>query len=412
MSLRRRKRSKIIGMATIVVAISFSVQAQVPGCADSLALNFNSLAEINDGSCQYDPRPVFATTISDPMSSIVTESSGLLFHDGSLWTINDSGNEPELYQLDLTDGSVLKTVLINNATQVDWEALASDGVHFYIGDFGNNQGSRIDLGIYKAPWEPVLQSTGDTLVEAEYISFSYPDQIDFTPLFHETDYDCEAMVFHHDSLHLFSKNWLNNKTRHYRLPANPGSYEATLVDSFNVEGMITDAGIRPSDDVIMLLGYTGIIQPFLYLLNDFPSGKPLSGNKRRLLLPEHSFQQTEGVAFDDSLSVFFTREYNFTGPGLYHMDVTAVLHPNGIQDLEEERFTVTRIGGQFNVKLESKLNAVGSIEVYDLSGRLLHNEEMANGIEQITIRDPKWNQILLVRIEEKGSWIRAVIVPP
>ena len=134
MSLKRR-RNKIIGMATISMAISFSMQAQVSGCIDSLALNFNPFAEVNDGSCLFDFQPIFATTIADPMSSIVAESSGLLFHDGSLWTINDSGNEPELYRLDPTNGLILKTILIDNSTLVDWEGLASDGVHLYIGDW-------------------------------------------------------------------------------------------------------------------------------------------------------------------------------------------------------------------------------------------------------------------------------------
>ena len=410
MSLRR-KRNKIIGMATLAVAISFSMHAQVPGCTDSLALNFNLLAEVNDGSCQYAQQSVYATTIADPISSVVMESSGLLFHDGSLWTINDSGNEPELYQLDPTDGSVLKTVLIDNSTQVDWEALASDGVHFYIGDFGNNQGSRTDLGVYKTPWAPVLQSVGDTVVAAEYISFSYPDQIDFTPLFHETDFDCEAMVFHHDSLHIFSKNWVDNKTRHYRLSTVPGSYEATLIDSFNVEGLITDAGIRPTDDVIMLLGYTEIIQPFLYLLNDFPNGKPLGGNKRRLLLPEHSFQQTEGVAFDDSLSVFFTREFNFTGPGLYHTDVTAVLHPIGVEEIGEKVCSVIRNRGYLNIKLKSKSNAGGSVEVFDLSGRLLLNEGIPDGSDHFSFNDPEPSQVLIIKVGELGIWSTGVIVP-
>ncbi|MFT5279538.1 MAG: hypothetical protein ACI9P8_001176 [Bacteroidia bacterium] len=408
MSLRR-KRNKIIGMATLAVAISFSIQAQVPGCMDTLALNFNSLAEINDGSCQYNPQSVYAITVADPMSSVVTESSGLLYHDESLWTINDSGNETELYQLDPNNGSVLKTVIIDNSTNVDWEALASDGVHFYIGDFGNNQGSRTDLGVYKVPWEPVLQSTGDTIVEAEHISYSYPDQVDFTPLFHQTDFDCEAMVFHNDSLHLFSKNWVDNKTRLYRVPAVSGTYEATLIDSFNVEGLVTDASIRPTDDVVMLLGYSEQLQPFMYLLNDFPSGNPLSGNKRRLNLPEHSFQQTEGVAFDDSLSVFFTREFSLSGPGLYHTDVTTILHPNGIESYNEEAIVIRRIDGRINIRWHAKMKTEGRVGISDLTGKVLALESVSKGTEHIEIRDPALNQILVIKIEEVASWSRGVV---
>lgn len=409
--LLRRKRNKFLGMVTLAVAISFSNQAQVPGCTDTLAVNFNSLAETNDGSCQYDPIDIFATTVSDPMSSSVMESSGLLYHDGSLWTINDSGNEPELYELDPSDGTVLKTALITNSTQVDWEALASDGVHFYIGDFGNNLGSRTDLGIYKVPWDPVLESSGDTVVQAELISFSYPDQTDFTPAFQQTEHDCEAMVFYQDSLHVFSKDWANNKTRHYRLPIVPGSYEATLIDSFNVNGVITDAAIRNTDDVIMLLGYSELIEPFMFMLNDFPNGKPLSGNKRKLLLPEHSFHKTEGLAFDDSLSLFFTREFNLTGPGLYHADVTAVLYPNGLEVTYAEAFSINRNEGRLQIYLRSKFNDHGVVRVYDLSGRLLLSEDIPFGVDQISIGDPSQSQMLLIAIEGNDRRTGGVVVP-
>jgi hypothetical protein len=409
MSLKRR-RNKIIGMAIISMAISFSTQGQVPGCTDSLALNFNPLAVVNDGSCLFDSQPIFATTIADPMSSIVGESSGLLFHDGSLWTINDSGNEPELYRLDPTNGLILKTIMIDNSILVDWEGLASDGVHLYIGDFGNNDGSRTDLGIYKVPWEPILQSIEDTTVESEFIAFSYSDQTDFTPLLRNTDYDCEAILFHSDSLHLFSKNWIDNKTRHYRIPTTPGTYEAALIDSFDVQGLITDASIRPLDDVIVLLGYTDNIQPFMYLLNDFPEGAPLGGNKRRLLLPEHSLQQAEGVAFDDSLSVFFTREFNFTGPGLYHTDLTSVLHPNGIVDVEEETFSATRSNGQISLLLRSKMKSEGRIAVYDITGNNLAIERIPKGLKTIILADPEPHQILVISVEEKGDWSKAVLV--
>jgi hypothetical protein len=44
----------------------------------------------------------------------------------------------------------LKTLKVN-AKNTDWEALTNDGNNFYIGDFGNNDGSRRDLTIYKVP---------------------------------------------------------------------------------------------------------------------------------------------------------------------------------------------------------------------------------------------------------------------
>jgi hypothetical protein len=145
-------------------------------------------------------------------------------------------------------------------------------------------------------------------------------------------------------------------------------------------------------------------------LNDFPEGAPLGGNKRRLLLPEHSLQQAEGVAFDDSLSVFFTREFNFTGPGLYHTDLTSVLHPNGIGDVEEETFSATRSNGQISLLLRSKMKSEGRIAVYDITGKNLAIERIPKGLKTIILTDPEPHQILVISVEEKGDWSKAVLV--
>gem|GEM_PF-2870350 len=55
--------------------------------------NYNPAATENDGSC-IDPQsrcqPVFLSDLATP----IRETSGLITLNGSLWTINDSGNSP------------------------------------------------------------------------------------------------------------------------------------------------------------------------------------------------------------------------------------------------------------------------------------------------------------------------------
>ena len=405
----KRKRSKIIGMAALSAAISFYAQAQVPGCTDSLALNFNQMAEVNDGSCTYGPLFTHSTTIVDPMSSAVRESSGLLFHENALWTINDSGNLPELYQLSSLDSTIVKTVAVNNATQIDWEALASDGTSIYIGDFGNNSGSRTDLRIYKIPWSVVLASEGDTTVSAEVISFEYPDQVDFTPQYDNNNFDCEAMFFYRDSLHLFSKNWVNNQTRHYRLPTLPGNHVAALIDSFNVQGLVTDAALNQGNDVAALLGYTETIQPFIYLLNDFKDGFPLSGNKRRIMLSGHGLHQTEGLTFSDSLTVFFTREAGADGPGLYQTDLSSVLYSTEEIASTDLGIEITRGNGMFTIIREHSARSV-PIHIYDQLGRLLVNESFPINQTQFNLPDPLPRAAIVVSVIE-GEVISKVLPP-
>jgi hypothetical protein len=61
----------------------------------------------------------------------IQETSGLNFFDGKLYTFNDSGNAPELFELNKTTGEIISILKIN-AKNKDWEALTNDGKNVYI----------------------------------------------------------------------------------------------------------------------------------------------------------------------------------------------------------------------------------------------------------------------------------------
>ncbi len=79
----------------------------------------------------------------------VDETSGLIYLNGYVWTFNDSGGEPEIYKIDNESGKIIQTVRITNGENFDWEDITRDESFIYIGDFGNNWGTRKDLKIYK-----------------------------------------------------------------------------------------------------------------------------------------------------------------------------------------------------------------------------------------------------------------------
>jgi putative lipase involved disintegration of autophagic bodies len=83
------------------------------------------------------------------LPSEIKETSGLLLIDGKIITHNDRGDAANLYEIDSLSGNLLRTIRITNATNEDWEDLAEDENHIYIGDFGNNDGNRTNLRIYK-----------------------------------------------------------------------------------------------------------------------------------------------------------------------------------------------------------------------------------------------------------------------
>ena len=117
-------------------------------------------------------------TVVSTLESTVEETSGLIYLDGRMITHNDSGGEAALYEIDPASGNVVRTVEIQGATNRDWEDIASDESYIYIGDFGNNSGTRRDLGVYKVSIADYLGN--DDLAVAERIDFSYEDQSDFT----------------------------------------------------------------------------------------------------------------------------------------------------------------------------------------------------------------------------------------
>jgi hypothetical protein len=155
------------------------------------------------------------------LPSAVNESSGLLFTDGSLWTHNDSDNSATLFRVDSTSGQVVQQVGISNFPNIDWEELAASSQYLYVGDFGNNNGNRRDLRILRVAKADLGPSA--TTASAQAIAFSYPDQTDFTSRPNNHNFDCEAFFFANDSLHLFTKNWADLKTRYYTVPATPGT---------------------------------------------------------------------------------------------------------------------------------------------------------------------------------------------
>ena len=288
-----------------------TLQAQ-PGCTDPLAINFNANATSNDGSCQYPATnltPVFKTNISNTLD----ENSGLVWANGALWTHNDGGSEPKIYRIDTLTNAILQTVTIEGATNTDWEDIAFDGANMYIGDFGNNaNGNRTDLRIYKFPIAAIPSGTGTTVPASavERINFAYEDQTNFDPAgSNNTRFDCEALFFRNNQLHVFTKNWLDKTTTHYTLPAIAGTFQAQKLETIYVDGLITAADISASG-VLILLGYdlsTG--SAFFWQIWDYSNGLFFNGNKRRVELGSVlATGQVEGLCFRSNRYGYFSNE--------------------------------------------------------------------------------------------------------
>lgn len=226
----------------------------------------------------------------------VEGTSSLFFFDGRLWTCNDHGRL-RLYALDTLRGREDSVVDLGVKVN-DLEEVAQDDRWLYFGDFGNNKGKRKDLRI--------LRLAKDDLRRGRYrfdtIAFTYPD-LRRGPA---RDFDCEAFIADGDSLYLFTKQWVSHATVCYALPKVPGMHVARRCRSFATAGLVTAACYLPERRLLVLLGYTLTVSPFVYIVEDFdPAG---SRQGRRLSLDTPMGTQAEGIASRNGKTFFITNE--------------------------------------------------------------------------------------------------------
>ncbi|MFN8353136.1 MAG: hypothetical protein U0Y10_01705 [Spirosomataceae bacterium] len=232
------------------------------------------------------------TQLVGHLPSEVNESSGLvkLRNQSALLTLNDGGGKAEVYQVDST-GQLLQVVPIPRTHNTDWEDLTQDTQdNWYIGDIGNNQQNRKDLCIYKVS---VSSSSVDT------IKFSYQNQ-----RFLATEppiYDSEALLWHRDSLYIFSKNRGDNRMVHlYAMPAQSGTYSLMSQDSIFLKTQVTGAVLRPDGGQMAILTYGKV---FLFDVSD---GRISFKKPTKCIKFAH--RQTEAITYWDAHNLLITNE--------------------------------------------------------------------------------------------------------
>jgi len=207
------------------------------------------------------PRDTVTVPLGAPRELVENSAAAMSTRQPGIWfTINDSGNEPQLFALDTT-GADRGVWRVLGATNVDWESAAvgpcAAGTPaepcVYIGDTGDNQ-ARLPLRVIYRTREPVADGRRDTL-RADALWYRYPDR----------PHDVEAMyVAPSGDITLITKRPLTGRTGQPRpalvftLPAPAWApaglsrpTEARLVDSLPIVPgsaalrTITDAALSP-----------------------------------------------------------------------------------------------------------------------------------------------------------------------
>lgn len=131
----------------------------------------------------------------------ISESSGIVSSrstPGVYWTHNDSRGGPFLYALD-QQGAHKGAWRVTGASSRDWEDIAvgpgpvQGASYLYIGDIGDNRGTRTEIIVYRVP-EPLVtpadasssKANPISTSDAEIIRLRYPDG----------NYDSESLLVH------------------------------------------------------------------------------------------------------------------------------------------------------------------------------------------------------------------------
>ena len=250
------------------------------------------------------------TNFSVRLPDSIKETSGLIFWQKRLWTMNDH-KQPFLYGINAKTGIVERKVKLIGVNAYDWEDLTQDDQYVYIGDFGDNElfERKIKRTIYKVDKKAMEENDSVTVEKINFTVEGYYNDRKGLP--NHTNFDFEAMIARNDSLYLFTKEWINQQTTIYVLPKKTGHWLARKRESYFVDGLITGATFFASTNTLALCGYNTdmktYLMPFVIVFSGFKGDDFFSGEKRKVFLGK-PFHQVEGIATNNGKNFFFTNE--------------------------------------------------------------------------------------------------------
>ncbi len=337
-----------------------------------------------------------------PLANSVKESSGLIYLNGRLITHNDSGGASALYELDTLSGNISRSVVLSNATNNDWEDICEDGTYIYVADFGNNNGNRTNLKVYRLLIADYLSTTNDSVL-VDTISFGYADQTDFSSSTFSTNFDAEALIAYGDSLYVFTKNWGDNWTNIYALPKVPGNYSIPKIDSIDVQGLITGGTYDAAANSILLSGYT-VNSPFLVEVKDFVNTSFSEGTVNRITVtpPSGYSIQIESITHLGQDQYFLTAEDSFTGDaGLFRWENLLI---SGLESLVDVPYSIYPNPASNFIQLD--YSGFASVEIYDMLG-VLHKRSTGKRIDLLGLEAGMY--LVVVRIDDQVYTERLIV---
>ena len=315
-----------------------------------------------------------SATVKGSLPSVVNECSGVDYAgNSSFWTHNDGYGDNRLYKIS-SAGVLQQTITISGATNYDWEDLTHDAArnYLFIGDFGNNNCSRTNLKIYRINYP----NSSTTTTTAQAINFTFSDQSSFPSLW--MNFDVESFFHYDGNIYLFTKTdgLAVGYTKMYRLPENPGTYTAMLVDSFFTNDRITSADISPDANSMILMSNSHI-----HIFKNFPGSNFFAGNHTQVNI-SGSWTQKEGLSYVSNNEIYVTDENNGSGNYLYYFNLSAYIPAglaNGIGEVNEPVVSVfpNPVNDKLHFDFDKNYHSI-QLLIFDITGKTILNSENEN----------------------------------
>lgn len=303
------------------------------------------------------------------LSDSLSEVSGITTDGEYVWMINDSGNEPLLFEF---LGEKFMGAYPVNAPNTDWEAMTRDlEGNLYIGDIGNNNNDRERRQIYMIR-RADIDHLYDTLKPIRIDI--YTDRL-LPPSPLHLDYDWESLIYYGGHLYTFSKNrrkpFDGTIINYQLLHLNDDSDTCTALDSAQYGQLIresywiTDAALSNDRRHLFLLSSDVVIG---YL--DFPRNCFFEGY--RITIPLGHFSQKESItAWNDSTLLIADEKNPLLGGGnVYLLNISEQLEEYRRKRENEVAVESKVIDSVLSFTVTPLVTSEVTVEIYSQDGKL------------------------------------------
>lgn len=231
------------------------------------------------------------------LPQVLEETSGLAVLNDTLWTHNDSGDQPILYAIS-TKGALLAKKKLDAHVNIDWEDITAANGKLIVADMGNNFGTRKNLYLLEVG---VLKKEMNVL---DSIPFYYPEQQNFG-FQQATPFDAEGLIFIQDKLIVFTKNRSTNTTELYVISKK--NKATKKIGSLPVGSLITGADFHQDSNTLMLTGYGKNKRQYLYVISNFSLATIATLELKQYEL-DYRGAQIEAISVIDEKTAWITSE--------------------------------------------------------------------------------------------------------